>query len=644
MSGLVAITGLLFLSLIIELRREILVVCLGFQPITSEKGSRMLFYRHFIFLLITIIFTACGGSDGSADNDTRPPVIQLNGESIISLDLNTSYAEPGASASDNKDGSVAVTTSGSVDTSTLGTYTITYSATDQSGNSGSLTRTVNVIAPDTTAPVITLNDTDSVTLFEGGLYVELGAGATDDRDGELIVTITGSVDTGTPGDYAVTYAAVDEAGNIGTINRTVTVFSQAPFITTWKTGNPGFSDDNQIKISTRGDTYHYRVDWGDGSSDSLVTGDITHTYASAGTYTVSINGDFPQMYFYNFNSIDSTDEYDSDKLLSVEQWGDIQWTSMHRAFYRCSNLVINAFDVPNLSSVTNMSYMFAGASNLNQDISGWDLSSVTDVSFMFLWTDIFNQNISSWDMSSVNDMSGMFLYAYAFNQDIGNWDVSSVTDMSNMFSDTTSFNQDIGGWDVSSVINMIALFRNADSFDQDIGDWNVSSVTTMGSMFTNANSFNQSIGSWDVSSVTNMGNMFSSANTFNQDIGNWDTSSVVSMSWMFNNTLYFNQDIGNWDTSSVSETDAMFRNAEAFNQDLGNWNVSSVVSMSSMFYEATLSTNNYDALLLGWSNQNLQADVTFNGGNSQYSSSSQNARDVLTNNFNWIVIDNGVVP
>ena len=108
------------------------------------------------------------------------------------------------------------------------------------------------------------------------------------------------------------------------------------FITTWKTDNAGSSNDDQITIPTTGAGYNYDVDWGDTNSNTGVTGSITHTYASAGTYTVSISGAFPRIYFANGG--------DKLKILSVEQWGDIAWSSMDYAFWGCSNLVVNATD------------------------------------------------------------------------------------------------------------------------------------------------------------------------------------------------------------------------------------------------------------------------------------------------------------
>ncbi len=74
------------------------------------------------------------------------PIITLNGEENITLQVGETYTEEGATATDNVDGSVNVTTTGSVNTSKAGIYTITYTAKDSSNNSASQTRTVTVEA------------------------------------------------------------------------------------------------------------------------------------------------------------------------------------------------------------------------------------------------------------------------------------------------------------------------------------------------------------------------------------------------------------------------------------------------------------------------------------------------------------------
>jgi len=521
------------------------------------------------------------------------------------------------------------------------------------------------------------------------------------------------------------------------------------FITTWKTDNNGMSDHNSILIPTNPSySYNYTVNWGDGIIDENVTGDANHTYASAGTYTVKISGEFPALYFSsdidsgNYENFNSTIETDSRKLLSVEQWGTIKWQSMSHAFAECENMVINASDKPDLSNVEDMSSMFLGAINFNQDIGDWNISNVkyidgmfmgaisfnrplnnwdtsnveimrmtfdrassfnqpigkwntskvTDMGSMFIGATNFNQNISNWDVSKVKDMAFMFREAKNFNQDISNWDTSSVIDMSWMFTEAESFNQDISAWNVSKVTNMNRMFAQAKNFNQNIGNWNTSNVKDMGWMFWDASKFNQNIGNWDVSNVVdmngmfcrassfnqdianwqtgnveNMASMFEDVTSFNQDIGSWDVSNVVDMNGMFANAKNFNQDIGNWNTSNVNNMEGMFAGAEAFNQDISSWNVSKVTTMSFMFNNAisfdrsigdwdvsnvtnmqymfsgvTLSTSNYDDILIKWSSLTLQNNVIFDAGNSKYSSSAESYRNDIINNYNWTIYDGGL--
>ncbi len=370
----------------------------------------------------------------------------------------------------------------------------------------------------------------------------------------------------------------------------------APFITIWDTENSGATPDDQIKIPGTGTDY--RVVWKEvgntSNTDTLTATDVaTITFPSPGRYRVKISGDFTRIHFGRDFGKDAGG--DRNKIVEVTQWGDIQWSTMREAFTgsdfdeSASNLDISASDMPDLSGVTSMYEMFAGASSLTasgSSIGQWDVSSVTDMEGMFEGAESFNQDIGSWDVSNVTDMSVMFAGAGSFNQDIGSWDVSNVTDMSVMFAGAGSFNQDIGSWDVSSVTDMRRMFDGAGSFNQDIGSWDVSSVTDMERMFYSASSFNQEIGSWDVSSVTDMSQTFFFASSFNQEIGSWDVSSVTDMSGMFDGAESFNQDLSGWDISSVENMASMFNGAERFNQDLGSWDVSSVTDMSLMFYFA----------------------------------------------------------
>ena len=360
---------------------------------------------------------------------------------------------------------------------------------------------------------------------------------------------------------------------------TVTGMTTTPpagdFVTTWETT----SANEQIRFKTTvASSGNFTVDWGDGSVDTVDSdGRLSHTYADAGSHTVTISGDLTRFFPAGNHH---------QKLQSIDHWGSIGWTTMESAFKGASNMEYNATDKPDLSSVTDMGSMFSGAAAFNGDISSWDVSSATDMGSMFSGGAAFNGDISSWNVSGVTNTSTMFQGTTSFSGDISSWDVSSVTDMGSMFSSAAAFNGDISSWDVSSVTDMRSMFFGAAAFNGDISSWNVSSVTDMGSMFKNA-AFNQPLNGWSVSSVTDMGSMFSGATSFNRPLNGWSVSQVTHMGEMFRGATSFNQDISSWNVSGVTNTSTMFQGATSFNQPLNDWDVSSVVFLYSMFEDAT---------------------------------------------------------
>lgn len=403
-----------------------------------------------------------------------------------------------------------------------------------------------------------------------------------------------------------------------------------PFVTIWNTENPGITDEHSIRLPliARGN-YNFRVDWGDGKSDIITHGeqpDATHRYATPGQHRVTISGLLEGWSFdENYQQVPSSN--DALKLIEVANWGALRiGAPQHYAnergggyFSGAENLRISATDMPVLGESTSLHAFFEGCSKLTQVPS-----------------------LNQWDVSSVTDMKALFSYAERFNQDIGAWDVSSVTNMAEIFAGAGAFNQAIGDWNVSSVTDMSFMFYSTKNFDQNISAWDTSSVTTMKSMFQDAKRFNQNIGTWDVSSVTDMSYLFSWAERFDQDISAWDVSSVTDMKAMFYGASQFNQDISGWDVSSVTTMQYMFGGAKQFDQNIGGWDVSSVTNMTGMFMDAALSTPNYDSLLIGWSAQNVQPNITFDAGASSYSAAAVSARSILTNPpNNWTIIDAG---
>jgi endoglucanase Acf2 len=111
-----------------------------------SKPSVLIFSLQAMFFLLC----GCGGSGGGdasepVSGDRTPPVINVIGSPTVNHEQGTTYTDQGATATDAVDGPVSVTTSGSVGTA-AGTYTLTYTATDSSGNTATATRSVIVEA------------------------------------------------------------------------------------------------------------------------------------------------------------------------------------------------------------------------------------------------------------------------------------------------------------------------------------------------------------------------------------------------------------------------------------------------------------------------------------------------------------------
>ncbi len=85
------------------------------------------------------------GTGNLVTADGFAPVINLNNGAVVQyLSVGDNYSEAGATAIDNVDGILSVTSRGSVDTTKAGSYTIYYSVTDAAGNTTETTRTIIV--------------------------------------------------------------------------------------------------------------------------------------------------------------------------------------------------------------------------------------------------------------------------------------------------------------------------------------------------------------------------------------------------------------------------------------------------------------------------------------------------------------------
>ena len=148
--------------------------------------------------------------------DSMVPIITLLGSSPTTVEKGDTYVDAGATAQDNDsvDLTSAIMVVNSVDTTTPGTYSVTYNVTDSSQNTAvEVIRVVNVV--DSTAPVISLIGSPTVTLEVGDVYTDAGATASDYNNEDMTssITVTSDVDTSIEGSYTVKYNVQDASGN-----------------------------------------------------------------------------------------------------------------------------------------------------------------------------------------------------------------------------------------------------------------------------------------------------------------------------------------------------------------------------------------------------------------------------------------------
>ncbi|XMB85713.1 DUF5011 domain-containing protein [Mycoplasmatota bacterium WC44] len=140
--------------------------------------------------------------------DTIDPVIELIGDDVY-LEVGSDYIEPGYTVTDNFDHDLFVEVSSDLDIDSIGDYTVSYSVTDSSRNSFSISRRVYV----SEQTILTLNGLEVIDLELGEEYVELGCAVNK----EVEVVIEGNVDVSVIGTYYIKYI-VDSLEVVRTIN------------------------------------------------------------------------------------------------------------------------------------------------------------------------------------------------------------------------------------------------------------------------------------------------------------------------------------------------------------------------------------------------------------------------------------------
>lgn len=174
-------------------------------------------------------------------DDTKAPTLIYNGEMEITLENRANFEIPIVIAKDNLDKDITVEhviknsdnkVIDSIDTSVAGKYTITYSASDISGNkSEELVIKVTVLEADTEAPKFDYAGEKIIVLDNGSEYEIPNITAIDNVDNDIevssVITKDGEsvndIDTTISGEYIITYTAVDKAGNKSTLELKIIV-------------------------------------------------------------------------------------------------------------------------------------------------------------------------------------------------------------------------------------------------------------------------------------------------------------------------------------------------------------------------------------------------------------------------------------
>lgn len=163
-------------------------------------------------------------------SDNTAPIIKLTKGSTVTVDYGKTFNYKNyVSVTDNYDSKIAsVNVEGKVNVKKEGTYPLTISAIDSSGNTTS--KELNVKVEDLSGPTITLSK--SSVSFETGKSFDAKSylkSAIDNKDGNITskVKISGSVNTKKVGKYTITYSCTDKAGN--TTKKTLKVEVLKPY-------------------------------------------------------------------------------------------------------------------------------------------------------------------------------------------------------------------------------------------------------------------------------------------------------------------------------------------------------------------------------------------------------------------------------
>ncbi len=432
----------------------------------------------------------------------------------------------------------------------------------------------------------------------------------------------------------------------------------------------GSSASNQFRFRVgTGGSCNLWVSWGDGVIENFTTipfGGIVHAYSTGGIYDVKFVGTIP-------NTIGTGNSGSQDRLkwLDIKQWGTdlITPTTSSWGYWSAINLKVTATDQPtnktsinfrDCTSLTALNWAHWDMSNTTTinfygctalgtcDFSGWDLSNCTSVNFRSV--NLTNVNLSNWIIGSTLGSGSFQQCTFASATGLDSWDITLLRNMSGFFINANLGTTNISSWDVSLVEYFNSTFSGTSMGSTSLTTWDMGSALSINNMLRSSNAFTNanptSVAGWNVSSVVDF-TQFSYITSGTVNVTSWDTSSGVDFSYFGARSNTRNQNLTLLDFSNAQIMDNFYAHnvtiTTALPYDAGQFNMSNVTSAVNMFGNNTLSSAQYDAILVGWAAQSLQSGVVFSGGNSKYSPTGAAARAILTGTYGWTITDGGPV-
>jgi len=248
--------------------------------------------------------------------------------------------------------------------------------------------------------------------------------------------------------------------------------------------------------------FNATIDWGDGGATSAITTyndvDLAHTYATAGTYNITISGTFPNIHFFS-------DSANAAKVKKVTNLGTVGWTTLNLAFYGCSNMTSFVSGTTDTSSVVDFGAAFSGCTGLTTlDVSGFNTSSAQYMGSLFNnCVSVSSIDVSGFNTANVTDMAQMFYNCNGLTTlNVTSFNTSKVATMNQMFYAVNGISSlDVTGFNTSSATNISGMFQSCTASDINPSGFDISNVTNMtnfmfGSGMTTAN-YDASLIYWD---------------------------------------------------------------------------------------------------------------------------------------------------